>query len=232
MAGAAWWETRDLPSTADFRAHLWDHFTPKGHYTWVPLWAISPKLQAAVVVWEDPMFYRHHGINFSELGRALADDVRAGGYRRGGSTITQQVAKNLFLTPEKSLRRKFREAVIAYRLEHAFTKDEILEIYLNVAEWGDGVAGAEAASQFYFSKSAEELTWADAALLAALLPNPVHFNPIENPEQAIVRRQTVLRKLMENGDIKEGEFRQAGATSWRGHSSPYLHEVAVGRPGS
>ena len=229
MAGLGWWETRDLPSTDDLRAHLWDRFTPKGRYTWVPLWAISPKLQAAVVVWEDPMFYHHHGINFPELGRAFGDDLRAGGYRRGGSTITQQVAKNLYLTPEKSLRRKFREAVIAYRLEKAFTKDEILEIYLNVAEWGVGVAGAEAASQYYFSKSAEELTWADSALLAAVLPSPVRFNPIENPQQAMVRRQTVLRKLMENGDIMEGEFRQAGATPWRGHSSPYSPEAATGK---
>jgi monofunctional biosynthetic peptidoglycan transglycosylase len=229
LVGVAWWETRDLPSTANLRAHLWDRFKPKGHSTWVPLWAISPKLQDAVVVWEDPMFYQHRGINFAETSRAFLEDVRAREYRRGGSTITQQVAKNLYLTPEKSLRRKLREAVLAYRLEHALTKDEILEIYLNVAEWGDGIAGAEAASRYYFFKSAEELTWADAALLAAILPSPVRFNPFENPQQALLRRQTVLRKLLENGDIKAGEFRQASATPWRGHSLPFLPVPSAGQ---
>lgn len=232
LVGLSWWESRDLPSTADLRAHLWDRFTPRGHSTWMPLWAISPKLQDAVVVWEDPMFYHHHGINFAETSRAFQEDVRAGEYRRGGSTITQQVAKNLYLSPEKSLRRKFREAVLAYRLEHALTKDEILEIYLNVAEWGNGVAGAEAASRFYFSKSAEELTWAEAALLAAVLPSPLRFNPIENPQQALWRRQTVLRKLLENGDLKTGEFRQASATPWRGQSLHLTPELPVGHPGS
>ena len=232
LASAGWWEARDLPSTSDLRAHLWDRFTRKGRSTWMPLWAISPKLQDAVVVWEDPMFYHHHGINFAETSRAFLEDVRAGEYRRGGSTITQQVAKNLYLSPEKSLRRKFRETVLAYRLEHALTKDEILEIYLNVAEWGDGVAGAEAASRFYFFKSAEELTWADAALLAAILPSPVRFNPIENPQQALLRRQTVLRKLLENGDLKSGEFRQASATPWRGHSLPFIPVPSAGQLGS
>ncbi len=220
LVALAWWETRDLPRTADLRGHLWDRFNPKGKPTWVPLWAISPKLQAAVITWEDPGFYFHHGLNYDEILRALVADLHAGAYRRGGSTITQQVAKNLFLSSEKSLRRKFREAVLARRLERALTKEEILQIYLNVADWGDGVTGAEAASRFYFAKSAEDLSWAEAAMLASIMPNPHHYNPIEFPEGVLRRRQAVLTKLLESGEMKPEEFRQAMGTPWRGHTLP------------
>jgi monofunctional biosynthetic peptidoglycan transglycosylase len=207
------WESRDLPSTSELRDQLWTHYKAKGHATWVPLWAISPKLQAAVVVWEDARFYFHRGFDYPDIWRAFLEDLRVGAYRRGGSTITQQVAKNLFLSPEKTLRRKLREAVLTWRLERALSKDEILEIYLNVAEWGDGITGAEAASRSYFSKSAEELTWAEAALLAAILPNPHRFSPFRAPQEAKRLRQVVLMKLAQNEDMTWEEFRQAIAAS-------------------
>ena len=119
------------------------------------------------------------------------------------------MAKNLFLTPERNLRRKFREAVLAWRLEHALSKDEILELYLNVADWGDGVVGAEAAAQFYFCKPARDLDWAEAALLAAILPDPHHLSPLKAPDEARRLQQVVLLRLLVNQDMTPEEYSQA-----------------------
>jgi monofunctional biosynthetic peptidoglycan transglycosylase len=209
LGGLAWRETRDLPRESELRQRLWTRYRPQAEWTWLPMWSISPKLQTAVVAWEDPRFYHHHGFDYGEIAAAAETDLEAGAYRRGGSTLTQQVAKNLFLTPEKSWRRKFREAVLARRLERAFTKDQILEIYLNTADWGDGISGAEAASQVYFGHSAESLSWAEAALLAGILANPHRFSPLRNPEEARQLRQRVLAQLVENDEISFQEFREA-----------------------
>lgn len=209
VSGAAFllWLSHELPSEKDLRSHLWARHVPAAQFTWVPLWAISPKLQSAVVIWEDPLFYHHSGFNYAEIWSALKQDLRAGAYKRGGSTITQQVAKNLFLGPRKSLVRKLREAILARRLERALSKDEILEIYLNIAEWGDGVQGAEAASRRYFQKSAADLTWGEAALLAGILPNPLRWNPHIAPSQSARVQRKVLMKLCLNGDIEVEELR-------------------------
>jgi monofunctional biosynthetic peptidoglycan transglycosylase len=222
------WESRDLPSTSELRGQLWTHYKSHGRATWVPLWAISPKLQAAVVVWEDPRFYFHHGFDYPRIWRALSTDLRVGTYRHGGSTLTQQVAKNLFLSPEKTLQRKLREAILTWRLERVLSKDEILEIYLNIAEWGDGIAGAEVASRAYFSKSAEQLTWPEAALLAAILRNPHRFSPLRAPQEAKRLRQVVLMKLIQNDDMTLEEFRQAVVASCcvdRNPESPGVRSV-------
>ncbi len=229
LGGVAYRETRDLPTAAEVRSQLWTRYIPKGRSNWVPLWAISPKLQTAVLIWEDPRFYHHHGFDFGEIGRAFLEDAWAGRYRRGGSTITQQVAKNLFLSPEKSLRRKFKEAILARRLERTLTKDEILEIYLNIAQWGDAVAGAEAASRLYFSKSAADLSWAEAALLAGILPNPRRFSPIRAPEEAKRLRQVVLLKLLDSGQVTPQEYKEAASAPWRGAVPPASIENAAGR---
>jgi membrane peptidoglycan carboxypeptidase len=209
LVGAFLWEARDLPAAAELRSQLWSRYQPKGRATWIPLWAISPRLQTAVVDWEDPRFFFHHGIDYPEIRRALWEDLRAGSYRNGASTITQQVAKNLFLTPEKTPRRKLREAVLASRLETALSKDEILEIYLNIADWGDGLTGAEAASRAYFSKSAGDLSWDEAALLAGMLANPHRFNPCRAPEAVRRLQQAVLVRLAENGRLTAQEFQLA-----------------------
>jgi monofunctional biosynthetic peptidoglycan transglycosylase len=209
LVGACFWECHDLPGVSEIRSQLFTRYVPKGRSTWVPLWAISPKLQVAVVVWEDPQFYFHHGFVYDEIWRALIEDVRSGHYRRGASTISQQVAKNLFLTSEKSLSRKLREAVLTRRIERALSKDEILEVYLNIADWGDGIVGAEAAARFYFSRSAEDLSWAEAALLAGILSNPHRYNPRVAPQEALRRRQMVLIQLLLNQALKPDEFRQA-----------------------
>ncbi len=177
----------------------------------MPLWAISPKLQSAVVLWEDPSFFHHSGLDYSEIARAAWIDLRAGSYKRGASTNTQQVAKNIFLGPEKSLRRKVREAILAGRLERALSKEDILTVYLNIAEWGDGIVGAEAASARYFGKSASDLNWAEAAMLAGILPNPREWNPCKNPDRARQARHAVLIKLLSIESLSQEEFAVADA---------------------
>ena len=204
----AYCEMRDLPSVAQIRADFRDHFPPR-RVPWVPLSAISPKLRAAVVASEDHSFYRHHGFDYDELWASLLADLAAGRYRRGGSTITQQVAKNAFLSREKTISRKFREAILTWRLEHALSKDQILEAYLNVAGWGDGLVGAGSAAHFYFSKPPAELTWAESATLAGILSNPQRLNPLAAPKRAQHVRQIVLLKLLADRSISLGEYEEA-----------------------
>src|SRR2546426_2036 len=149
-------------------------------WTWVPLPRISPHLQKAVIVSEDASFYQHHGFDWEGLLEALMHNWEQGKLRRGGSTITQQLAKNLYLSSEKN---------------------RILELYLNVAEWGDGVFGSEAAARHHFDKSAAELTEEEAALLAALLPSPRRNDPIQYTPFLARRQEAILYWMhRENGD--------------------------------
>lgn len=208
-AGWLAWESWSLPGTEEIRDKLFTQRAPLGQGTWVPLWAISPKLQSAVVLWEDPAFYHHSGLDYPEIARAVWTDLRTASYRRGASTITQQVAKNIFLGPEKTLRRKVREAILAGRLERALSKDEILTVYLNIAEWGDGIVGAEAASRRYFDKSVSDLNWTEAALLAGILPNPREWNPCKDPAHAVQERHAVLTKLLNTQSLTQQEFEAA-----------------------
>lgn len=137
-----------------------------------PLVEIAPALQEAVVIAEDPRFFEHHGVDLPLALFSLAANLRAGRVVRGGSTITMQLAKNLFLSPERSLWRKAQEVLIALTMEALLPKERILELYLNIAEWGPRVYGAETAARYHFGKSASELTDSEAAVLASLLPNP------------------------------------------------------------
>lgn len=221
--GQLLWEVHRLPSVDELPQRLAARTAAAPHSTWVPLWTISPRLQTAVVVWEDPAFYHHSGVSLEGIRRALMEDVRRGEYTRGGSTITQQVAKNLFLSKEKTWRRKFDEAILAWRLERRLSKNQILEIYLNIAEWGEGILGAEAASRFYLGKSAAELTWAEAALLAGILPNPYHNNPLLDPYSAGRLRHRLLAKLLEEGALSPEEFQQADASPLLPAQSPERH---------
>jgi len=207
----AWvgWECRGLPKEAELRGQIFVRYHPEGSSTWLPLWEISTRLQTAVVSWEDPRFYFHHGLDYEEIARAFFIDLRLLRYSRGGSTITQQVAKNLFLSQEKTLQRKLRDAVLARRLERVITKDEILEIYLNTADWGDGINGAEAASRFYFRKSAWSLSWSEAALLTGMLANPHLYNPYKSPLEAQRRRDAVLASLLDSQEISPQEYQQS-----------------------
>ncbi len=161
-------------------------------WTWVPLADISPHLQKAVIVAEDASFYEHHGFDWEGLQEALTRNWEQGKLRRGGSTITQQLAKNLYLSSEKKLLRKAREALIAWEIERRVPKTRILELYLNVAEWGHGVFGAEAAARHHFGISAAELTEDEAALLAALLPSPRRNDPLQLTPYLARRQQDIL----------------------------------------
>lgn len=189
---------------------------PRRVQQWVPLERISPHLQRAVLAGEDTNFHSHDGFDYEAIQRAWDEarkasekDAKEEGdadqsgwipdlshFKRGGSTISQQLAKNLYLSSERSFARKLREAVYTYFLERTLPKRRILEIYLNVIEWGDGIYGAEAAARTYFNKSAAELTPREAAFLAAMIPSPLNiFNPQKNLRR-VQRRQRVLLRGM------------------------------------
>ncbi|MFN3927563.1 MAG: transglycosylase domain-containing protein [Pseudanabaenaceae cyanobacterium] len=165
----------------------------------VPLERMSPHLKRAVLAIEDAYFYNHKGIDPSGIVRALIVNFNAGTTLEGGSTLTQQLAKNLFLTSEKSLNRKVAEAVLAMRIEQVFTKDEILELYLNQVFWGRNTNGAETAAQEYFGKSAADLNLAEAAMLAGVIQAPTIFNPVDNFKTAKFRQGLVLDRMLELG---------------------------------
>jgi len=143
---------------------------------WVSYDRISPWLKRAVIAAEDARFVEHHGIDWESLRTAFRENVEAGHVVRGGSTISQQLAKNLFLSPSRSYLRKIQEALIAVMIEHTLSKRRILELYLNVIEWGDGVFGAEAAARHYYGVSAAELNRWQAAVMAARIPNPRYYS--------------------------------------------------------
>ncbi len=163
---------------------------------WISLSRISSSLKRAVIVAEDARFYSHEGFDWEGIRDAALDNLEAGKFKRGGSTITQQLAKNLYLTPQKSLLRKVREALITRTLEHNLTKGRILELYLNVVEWGNHVYGAEAAARHHFGKSASVLTKEEAALLAAILPAPRLYDPLR-VTKALRKKQERILEFMD-----------------------------------
>ena len=158
---------------------------------WVPFAHIPPALLWGVVVAEDDTFYHHNGFNFAAIRDALWEDIKRLKPVRGGSTITQQLAKNLYLSKEKSFARKFKEAAITCTLEWNLSKNRILELYLNVIEWGPGVYGVGMASWHYFHKSPAELDFFESILLAAIIPSPTRYDPFRYPERALDRYETV-----------------------------------------
>jgi len=183
---------------------------PRREQVWVPLDRISPNLQRAVLAGEDTNFVYHRGFDYQAIQKAwdqaqreAAKEAKTEGedddwipdlpeFRRGGSTISQQLAKNLYLSSQRSFIRKGQEAVLTFMLERTLTKKRILELYLNVIEWGDGVYGAEAAAQRYFHKPASALSFNEAAFLSAMIPNPrTVFNPQVNPKR-VARRQRII----------------------------------------
>jgi monofunctional biosynthetic peptidoglycan transglycosylase len=217
----SWWRTHWPEETAfmALRTHQYRaaHDTTSRRYRPIPLDSMSPWLGRAAIAGEDDAFYQHHGIDWrsvrealgyrreefsfgnprdrAELRRALSGAGGRRGRLRGASTITQQLAKNLYLSPSRNPLRKIKEAVITYRLEWALPKARILELYLNVAEFGPNLWGVEAASQRYFGRSAARLSMDQAALLVATLPHPLSSNPALRPGRTIWRQQLILRRL-------------------------------------
>ena len=168
---------------------------PRKVQRWVPYERISPSLKRAVIVAEDAAFFSHEGVDFDELEKSFEDSWAKGKRMRGGSTITQQLAKNLYLSPSRNPVRKIEELLIARRLEAELSKRRILELYLNVIEWGDGIWGAEAAARTYFQKPASALEADESALLAASIINPRRYSPAR-PSKYLLRRQELIRQRM------------------------------------
>jgi monofunctional biosynthetic peptidoglycan transglycosylase len=168
---------------------------PRHEQRWVPYSRISPHLKRAVIVAEDGAFWDHDGIDLEQIRESMEVNLERRSAARGASTITQQLAKNLYLSPSRNPVRKLRELIIARRLETALDKARILEIYLNVIEWGDGVWGAEAAARRYFRMPASMLSAEQAALLAGAIINPRLLNP-GRPTPRLLRRQRIIMRRM------------------------------------
>jgi len=168
---------------------------PRQIQQWVRYSRISPDLKRAVLVAEDDAFWQHEGVDFEQLQESIELDWARGRWSRGGSTITQQLAKNLYLSPSKDPLRKLRELVIARRLEAELNKARILELYLNLIEWGDGIYGVEAAARTYFHSSAAALGPTESAALAAAIVNPRVMNPSRPTPRLLRRQQLILQRM-------------------------------------
>ncbi|MBI3805549.1 MAG: monofunctional biosynthetic peptidoglycan transglycosylase [Nitrospirae bacterium] len=186
---------------------------------WHPLSQISPNLQHAVVVAEDARFYQHRGFDWNAILEAAGRDWEAKSFEYGGSTITQQLAKNLYLSPDKNFFRKVKEALITSALETRLSKRRILEVYLNVVEWGDQIYGAEAASRDYFGKPAAALTPEEAAFLAAILPAPRYYHRHRTTPYIRKRSEVILREMKrrypESGPERENGFEETSQSERR-----------------
>jgi monofunctional biosynthetic peptidoglycan transglycosylase len=170
---------------------------------WVPLSQISPYVIKAVIIAEDDKFWSHEGFDFDAMQKALEKDLKEKKFKVGGSTISQQLAKNLFLSPSKNPVRKLKEAVLTWRLERNLSKKRIIEIYLNVAEWGDGLFGVEAAAQHYYGKPASDLSAMESARLAAVLPNPRRYDPTGSGRYVAYRSELIYQIMVRRGIVIE-----------------------------
>ncbi|BAY11099.1 transglycosylase domain-containing protein [Calothrix sp. NIES-2098] len=201
----------------------------------VPLDDISPNLKRAVLASEDSHFYVHHGINPAGIGRAALVNWAAGSVREGGSTITMQLVKNIFLSKKRAFTRKIAEAVLAIRLEQIFGKDQILEMYLNQVYWGHNNYGVQTAARTYFDKSAANLTLGESAMMAGLIQAPEQYSPFVNMKLAKQKQKEVLGRMLELKWINEQEYNQAlqqkiklgKIRSFQGSALPYVSNTAV-----
>ena len=175
----------------------------------VSLKVIPEYLKKAIVATEDRNFYNHSGVDLKGIARAIIKDIWAGKFVEGASTITQQLAKTLFLNPQKTIVRKLKEAFLAFHLERSYTKDEILELYLNQIYFGSGAYGVESAAKIFFNKSVKDLTLAECSLVSAMPKAPSKYSPLVNRVLSIKRRNTVLKQMLNTGIINETEYNKA-----------------------
>jgi len=185
----AWMEMR----AAEARAK---GMRPRRAQIWVPLTAISPHLKNAVLIAEDAAFFQHEGLDYNEIREAIKVNAEKLEFARGASTITQQLAKNLYLSPSRNPMRKLKELLLTLTLEHHLSKRRIFELYLNVIEWGDGIYGAEAAARTYFATSSGDLSREQAAALAAVIINPRRYSPTA-PSRRIRNRIALILERMQ-----------------------------------
>ncbi len=190
-------------SFMEYRERQWAEKgeTKKIVHKWVPLKRVSPYLIKAVIIAEDDKFWRHEGFDFKAMERALQKDLKKRRFKAGGSIITQQLAKNLYLTPSKNPVRKIKEAVYTWRLEKELSKRRIIELYVNAAEWGDGIFGIQAAARHYYGKSASALNAEEAARLASVLPNPMRYNPTGKMKYVLNRSKRIYRIMVLRGIV-------------------------------
>jgi penicillin-binding protein 1A len=219
----------------DVNGTLLDSIHDEANREVVGLNQISPNLKRAVLAIEDSYFFSHHGINPAGIARAFLANIEEGQTVEGGSTITMQLVKNLFLNPHRTINRKVAEAVLSLRLEQVFTKDQILEMYLNQVYWGHNTYGAETAAKSYFNKDASQLTLAESAMMAGLIQAPEEFSPFVDYQVAKKRQALVLermRKLNWITDAEEAAARREAIhlgeiTSFRGSQAPYITDAVI-----
>lgn len=186
---------------------------PKNPF-WTPSGRIPAEMKWAVILAEDANFYKHEGFDVKAIKNAIKYDLEKKSLKKGASTITQQTAKNLFLSREKTITRKLKEIYLAYRMEQELTKGRIIELYLNVVELGPMVYGIGHGAKYYFGKSASALTPRECAFLASMLPGPrVAYNPYKNLGKVLKRSDMILKLLRSNGVLTEGEYQSAMAQS-------------------
>jgi penicillin-binding protein 1A len=244
LGGLVYWMVADLPSINAIEGYVPIEsskvYSGEGkvlaefYYerrTFVPSYQIPEHVKKAFVAIEDVRFYSHPGVDLIGIFRALMHDIKARSMVQGGSTITQQLAKMLFLKPEKSIIRKVKEAIISIQIEKRYTKDEILGLYLNQTYFGTRAFGIEAAAQTYFGKSVRQLSVAEAALLASLPKAPSQYSPFKNPQKAKERRRSVLESMLKHKFITRDQYSKAAEEPlpavpfYRKYEAPYFVEL-------
>ena len=194
------------PKMTAFMEYRMEEWRDKGkkikiRQKWVPLSRVSPYVTKAIIIAEDDKFWSHEGFDFKAMQKAIEKDLKKKKFKAGGSTISQQLAKNLYLSPSKNPVRKIKEAILTWRLENSLSKRRIIELYVNVVEWGEGIFGIEAAAQRYFGKSAASLSAYEAARLAAVLPNPRRMNAAGDSRYVQKRADLIYRIMVKRGVV-------------------------------
>ena len=225
FVGALWFYHDSLPPTSELRNYTLrsgsEVYDRNGKMVYlfafekrklVSLKELPQYLIDALIITEDKHFYHHFGIDILGNIRALAVDIARLDFSQGASTITQQMARNMFLTLDKRLSRKLKEIILALRIEREFTKDEILEIYFNKIFWGGQIHGVETASLYYFGKHARDLTLAESAALVGMIQRPNYYNPAKHPDRLIERRNMILGKMLKAKKITQEEYNEAVAS--------------------
>jgi monofunctional glycosyltransferase len=197
---------RENPKKTSFMEYREEEWKQKGRKLkiqkkWVPFGQISPYLVKAVIIAEDDKFWGHKGFDLDAIQKAIEKDIEKGSFKLGGSTISQQLVKNLYLTPSKNLLRKAKETIITWRIERNLSKRRILELYLNLIEWGEGIFGIEVASEHYYGKPAMGLTPQEAARLAAVLPNPRRFSPVGSSKYVEKKANIIYNIMVRRGVV-------------------------------
>ena len=182
-------------------------YDKKIHQKWVPLRNVSQNLIKAVLIAEDDKFWQHEGFDYRAIERALEKNILAKKFKMGGSTISQQLAKNLYLSPSKNPVRKVKEAILTWRLEKTLSKRRILELYINVAEWGDGIFGIGQAARHYYGVSPAQLSAVQASKLAAILPNPIIFSP-KGSSRYVRNRSAIIYAIMRKRGIVIPDYKE------------------------